>query len=135
MMQLCKHRGNGRTCDFTRRQPNDKNILPDLAKCALDLSKEVVIRDLRCRIIHVVDSKTQSLNLFKIVINFERTREFRTQRILNILSSTNLQICAFIRHHNDGNTKRKYREDGDRLLYVSSFAFKCISHFQPLFLH
>jgi len=59
-----------------------------LSKCALNLSEEVIIRDLRAVIIHVIDGKPQSLNLLKVVIQLKGMRELRTQWVLDILSST-----------------------------------------------
>jgi len=67
------------------------NTLAYLSKRALNLSEEVVVRDLRRGIVHVVDSKPQALDFFKVVIKLKRARELWTQRVLDILRSTHLK--------------------------------------------
>jgi len=77
---------------LTMHLNNIAGTLSYLSKCAFGPSQKVVIRDLRCGVVHVIDSKAQLLDLLKVVIEFKGTRELWTQRVLDILSSTNLQV-------------------------------------------
>ena len=69
-----------------------------LSQSALDLSEEVIIWDLWCRIVHVIDSKQQPLNLFKVIVNLKCMRELRAQWVLDILSSTYLHVRETYMH-------------------------------------
>jgi len=62
-----------------------------LAKRALDLSEEVIVRHLWSGIVHVIDGKLQLLDLLKVVVKLKSTREHGIQGVLDILCSTELK--------------------------------------------